>query len=49
MHTDPVCNMQIDEKKAAGKVNYNGKDYFFCSQECADEFRSSPQQYAKAA
>jgi len=49
MQTDPVCNMQIDEQSAAGKVNHNGKDYYFCSQQCADKFRSNPQQYTKAA
>ena len=49
MQKDPVCNMQIDEKKAAAKVHYEGRDYYFCSQQCADKFRGSPQQYAGAA
>ena len=49
MQKDPVCNMQVDEKSAAAKTNYNGKDYYFCSQPCADKFRANPQQYVKAA
>jgi YHS domain-containing protein len=49
MHTDPVCNMKVDEKNAAAKVNHSGKDYYFCSQSCAEKFRSNPQQYVKAA
>ena len=49
MHTDPVCNMKVDENSAAAKLNHNGKDYYFCSQQCADKFRSNPAQYVKAA
>ncbi|HWC15777.1 MAG TPA: YHS domain-containing protein [Terriglobales bacterium] len=49
MQKDPVCNMQVDEKNAAAKVSHNGKDYYFCSQQCADKFRSNPQQYTGAA
>lgn len=48
MVTDPVCNMQIDEKKAAGKTDYNGKAYYFCAQSCKTKFDANPQQYAKA-
>lgn len=49
MHTDPVCNMKVDEKNAAARVNHNGKEYYFCSQQCADKFQNNPQQYTKAA
>jgi len=48
MQRDPVCNMQVDEKNAAAKLNHNGKDYYFCSQQCAEKFRSNPQQYTEA-
>jgi YHS domain-containing protein len=41
--------MQVDEKNAADKLNHSGKDYFFCSQQCADKFKSNPQQYVQAA
>jgi YHS domain-containing protein len=46
-HTDPVCGMQIDEKEAAGKSEYNGKQYYFCAPECKEKFDHNPQQYAK--
>ncbi|MGE5110399.1 MAG: YHS domain-containing protein [Acidobacteriaceae bacterium] len=46
-HTDPVCGMQIDEKEAAGKSEYNGKQYYFCAPECKEKFDRNPQQYAK--
>jgi Cu+-exporting ATPase len=45
--TDPVCKMQIDENKAAGKSEYNGKTYYFCAQVCKTKFDQNPQQYAK--
>ena len=47
MVTDPVCKMQIDEHKAAGKSEYNGKTYYFCAQSCKTKFDANPQQYAK--
>jgi Cu+-exporting ATPase len=43
---DPVCKMQIEEKKAAGKSYYKGQSYYFCSMECKDEFDQNPAQYA---
>ena len=47
MVTDPVCKMQIDESKAAGKSEYQGKTYYFCAQSCKTNFDANPQQYAK--
>lgn len=49
MHTDPVCKMQIDAEDVVATLNHNGTDYYFCSEECADEFRRNPQQFTKAA
>jgi YHS domain-containing protein len=47
MVTDPVCKMQIDEKKAAGKSEYNGKTYYFCAQSCKSKFDQNPQAFVK--
>jgi YHS domain-containing protein len=47
MATDPVCKMTIDEKSAAGKSDYNGKTYYFCSPGCKAKFDQNPQQYGK--
>jgi Cu+-exporting ATPase len=47
MATDPVCHMTIDEKSAAGKSEYNGKSYYFCSGGCKAKFDQNPKQYAK--
>jgi YHS domain-containing protein len=45
MVTDPVCKMTIDESKAAGKSEYNGKTYYFCAAGCKKKFDDNPQQY----
>jgi Cu+-exporting ATPase len=47
MVIDPVCKMQIDETKAAGKSEYNGTTYYFCAPVCKKKFDANPQQYAK--
>ena len=47
MVTDPVCKMTIDESKAAGKSEYQGKTYYFCAAICKTKFDASPQQYVK--
>lgn len=47
MVTDPVCNMKIDENKAAGKSDYNGKTYYFCAPVCKKKFDADPQKYVK--
>ena len=45
-HRDPVCNMEVDERGAAGQSQYQGQDYYFCSQECKQKFDRNPEQYA---
>lgn len=37
MAIDPICKMEVDEKKAI-KVEKDGKQYFFCSPLCRDKF-----------
>ena len=38
MTKDPVCGMEIDEKKAEFSVVKNDRTYYFCSKNCFDEF-----------
>lgn len=47
MATDPVCKMTVDEQKPAGKSEYQGKTYYFCSPGCKSKFDQNPQAYAK--
>ena len=46
MAKDPVCGMDVDEKKAAGKSEYNGQTYYFCSPGCKKAFDQEPEKYA---
>ena len=38
MAKDPVCGMEIDEKKAKFSTVKNDKKYYFCSKNCRDKF-----------
>jgi YHS domain-containing protein len=48
MAKDPVCGMDVDPKTAAGKSEYHGQIYFFCSIGCKKAFDKEPQKYVKA-
>jgi len=42
---DPVCGMTVDEKRAAGKSEYKGETYYFCSPGCKAAFDKDPEKY----
>lgn len=43
--TDPVCQMRIKPSEAVATAEHHGTTYYFCSQDCADSFRESPEDY----
>ncbi len=45
---DPVCDMEVDPKKAAGSHEHGGKTYYFCSVGCKNNFAKEPEKYLKA-
>jgi Cu+-exporting ATPase len=47
MERDVICGMQVDPASAAGKSEYNGKTYYFCSSSCKTKFDADPARYAK--
>jgi YHS domain-containing protein len=47
MVKDPVCGMDVDPKTAAGKSEYQGQTYYFCSLGCKKDFDKEPQKYVK--
>lgn len=47
MAKDPVCGMNVDEKKAAGTAVHGGKTYYFCSAVCKATFEKAPAKYAR--
>jgi YHS domain-containing protein len=48
MAKDPVCGMYVDEKAAAGKSEYQGQVYYFCSTGCKKAFDKEPARYTAA-
>jgi P-type Cu+ transporter len=46
MVTDPVCEMQVDEANSTIEADYNGKTFYFCSEECKEVFQTDPAPYA---
>lgn len=47
MAKDPICNMDVDEKKAAAKAEYKGKPYYFCCPHCKKAFVENPEKYLR--
>src|SRR5437870_202885 len=45
---DPVCGMNVEPDTAAGKHEYNGQTYFFCSHHCMAKFKEAPENFLKA-
>ena len=47
MDKDPVCGMDVDEKKAAAQAVHRGKTYYFCAEACKACFEKDPERYAQ--
>ena len=45
MAKDPVCDMDVDPKQAAGQSEYQGQTYYFCSAGCKKAFDKEPAKY----
>lgn len=46
---DPVCGMSVDPATAAGQSKFEGRDYYFCSKACQQEFEKNPSKYRHSA
>jgi YHS domain-containing protein len=44
---DPVCGMQVDEKKAAATHEHKGKTYYFCAVGCKNKFAENAEKFLK--
>ncbi len=42
---DPVCGMELKLGREIFELEYDGKTYFFCSENCKEHFRVNPQRY----
>lgn len=45
MAKDPVCGMEVDEKKAL-TTQHMGKDYYFCGPGCKKAFEQNPAAHS---
>jgi YHS domain-containing protein len=45
MYKDPVCGMDVEPETAAGKSEYKGQTYYFCSLGCKASFDKNPEKY----
>lgn len=43
---DLVCGMELTIKEAIFTSKYQGKTYFFCSQNCKEHFDNNSEKYA---
>jgi Cu+-exporting ATPase len=47
MAKDPVCGMFVEEKPDAIRYNKDGRDYYFCSKQCLNEFTQPEKELRK--
>lgn len=45
---DPVCGMTVDRRKENEQVTFQGQQYYFCSEPCAQQFQANPSRYVGA-
>lgn len=45
MAKDPVCGMEVDEKKAGSRSTYKEQTYYFCGKGCKKAFDEVPEKY----
>ena len=42
---DPVCRMVVDPDRAAGRLTYDDRAYYFCTLACAGVFAREPERF----
>lgn len=48
IYTDLVCGMATDDEKAFTSYEHEGRDYYFCSDNCLTKFKNDPGSYTGA-
>ncbi|HYR57002.1 MAG TPA: heavy metal-binding domain-containing protein, partial [Chthoniobacteraceae bacterium] len=48
-HRDPVCGMTVDAASAAGRSEFEGRAYYFCSTHCQRTFDANPAAFVRNA
>jgi Cu+-exporting ATPase len=44
MSKDPVCGSWVEDQNAP-TAEFQGRQYYFCSADCEQEFRDDPERY----
>lgn len=42
---DPVCLMKVKAEDGAVALDYKGQKYYFCSENCKEQFKQNPEKY----
>jgi voltage-gated potassium channel len=42
---DPVCGVEVDVKKTNFFIAFDDQEYHFCSQQCLEAFKNTPQRF----
>lgn len=42
---DPVCRMMVDSDTAPARSVYQGRTYYFCSDQCLRQFKNDRKRY----
>ena len=42
---DPICLMKVEKDENTLKYEYKGKTYYFCSENCKEQFKQKPEEY----
>ena len=42
---DPVCGMEVSDADSAFAYEFKGSRYYFCSQNCREQFEADPEKY----
>jgi len=49
MVRDPVCTMELDPRQAMAMAEFEGRTYYFCSDDCKRQFLEQPHIYLDKA
>ena len=44
--TDPVCLMKVKKDEKAQTFKYKDQTYYFCSENCKEQFKQNPEKYS---